>query len=802
MVKQIRFALMLGLVAMPLLYAQEITTPPAEETSFADYVRDEIMPKEGLFFTSRVGLEPRTGIPFDHVRIRLDSQKLAETGRYTAGSKLSLSISYFLKVILQKPGFENAPISPDGARKVLRKHLEILQKVSRSYPYFHGFYPWMEMRKDGSLKPASEQVPSLDNGQMTWALAAVVGGLGHSTREDDQQIVKMAEDLIAAQDYGRFYSEEKKLLSGIVQIHAEDDSWVQDPNYHLVDMYEGTMAVLWAVVNGQVPQEAWDNVDISSVDYEVSSGEVVTTLRGWRASFHEHWALAFLPFMESDLGDLYRNYLHVQADYAREHQLPGFLTTGYDSRGSYRQMGIKAAAWSPGDRDDVAVSYATAMAYLIDEPTGGAWFKYLYNFPGLVTPYGALESVGPDGYADIITVDAKGLTVLALAGGVVEEIEAYLKRYRVPGTEITLHERLMDLLNAKYAQLVSKREGKEMLMPTSAYPLPPEQSMTVVVRPVTPVGEDYSVSGHLQSGHLHGKNVRSVGKNSLEDDLRPDGPFTFVFSTPTDLALDDQWAFRGTYLKGEPGVQEMRYLSLTIPADSPAYQYDLEIKRDDVRLITAWISTDDDGVLSEDKQWKTLIYPVKPAPVSEWMPCNYIAVAMHDPNFLKGQYAKNAREGIVLLKDIHLSVEPPAGYQVDPDVVPVPPAPGAIELVQYWVPSHGDLVVTRDWQRGVTSLGSGAAWRGGPVPFVDLEGYQKMHIKVRNTSGRPNHFSLEIKNDSEALFGGKQTINLPMDERWHVITLDVSKVPEGLVNYLAVSDPAGTFELNSISFSQ
>lgn len=784
--------------------AQEVAEGIAAEApqeSFSDYIRDEVMPKEGLYFTSRVGLEPRTGIPFDHVRVRLQSQKMAETGRYTAGSKLSLSVSYLVKAILQKPGYENVPLEPDAARKVLRKHLEMLQTVSRKYPDYAGFYPWLEMRKDGSLKPASEQIPSLDNGQLTWALAAVVGGLGRSTREDDQHIVRMAEKLLEAQDYGLFYSEEKGLLSGIVQLHADERHWVKDPNYHLIDMYEGTMAVLWGVLNGQVPREAWDNIDISAVDYETSSGETVTTLRGWRASFHEHWALAFLPFMESDLGKLYRNYLHVQADYAHENDLPGFLTTGYDSRGSYRQMGIKAAAWDPGDRDDVAVTYATAMGYLIDQEAGGKWFAHLYEFPGMVTEYGALESVGPDGYADIMTIDAKGLTVLALTGGVVDEIKAYLSRYRVPGTETTLYEKLIELLNYKYQQLLAKREDKPIYMPQQPIPLPSDNLMEVVIEPVTPAGESYSVSGNLQSGHLHGKNVRSVGKDSLEDDLRPNAPFTFVFATPDDLPLDDQWAFRGTYLKEGTGLQEMRYLAITIPADSPDYQYDIEIKRDDVRLITAWVSTDEEGVVSEDGQWKTLVYPVRPAPDAVWMPANYIAIAMHDPNNLKGKYAKNAREGIVVIKDIALSVEPPEGYTPDPEIQPVPAVDGDMELVQYWVPSHGDLSVNRDWKRHVVRLDGGAGWRGGPVPYMDMEGYKKMHVKARNLSGRPNHFSLEIKNDSESLFGGKRMINLPMDERWHIITLEVEDIPEGLINYLAVSDPAGPFEISSISFT-
>jgi len=187
-------------------------------------------------------------------------------------------------------------------------------------------------------------MPSLDNGQLSWALATVVAGLEDSELESDRSLAAMAQSILLCQNYRIFYNSEKKLLHGTIQYDDETGQWYGDQTYYLNDMFEGTMAVLWAVLHGQIPEDAWYNLAIPTSEYTTAQGETITTLSGFRASFHEHWALGFLPVMDSALAPLYQNFLYTQADYARKNNLPGFLSTAYDPHGVYRvAFRLKAA---------------------------------------------------------------------------------------------------------------------------------------------------------------------------------------------------------------------------------------------------------------------------------------------------------------------------------------------------------------------------------------------------------------------------------------------------------------------------
>src|SRR5690606_32445520 len=118
------------------------------------------------------------------------------------------------------------------------------------------------------------------------------------------------------QDYGRFYDPSAGLLHGTVQVSHRGGHWVGDNTYYLNDMFEGTMAVLWGVLHNQIPESAWHNLEIPTVDYETMYGGQITTFQGFRSSFHEWWALGFLPYMQSPLAPLLYNYFFVQADHA------------------------------------------------------------------------------------------------------------------------------------------------------------------------------------------------------------------------------------------------------------------------------------------------------------------------------------------------------------------------------------------------------------------------------------------------------------------------------------------------------
>ena len=770
---------------------------PASARSFLD---DLLIPGESFYFQPKVGMDVKTGMPYDHIRIRLEENLLSEVGNYTAASKLSLLIPYLVKVIQRDPGFRNVKLAAPEATLQLKRVLQTLLDFIKNYPDYGGFLPWVDIRPNGTIAPASTKVPSLDNGQLTWALAAVVAAFEDSKEPELLKIVAMAQTILQRQDYRIFYDAEKGLLHGTIQYDPATRTWYKDETYYLNDMFEGTLAVLWGILQGQIPEKAWYNLLIPTKEYTTEAGEKITTFEGFRASFHEHWALAFLPLMESDLAPLYQSYLYAQADHAHRNGLPGFSSTAYDAQGVYRQMGIPEISGNPVDRSDVSVLFATAMGMLISPTVGAAWLSELYNFKGLVSSYGAVESVGRDGYADILTADAKGMTLLAASGGVIREINKYLRERTVPRSAIPMDIKLAELFHAKYKQMLMERGNRPLLFPTQPFPVPPLKAMEVRSEKPQDPGEVFDVTAHLQPGHLHGKNVCSVGKKTLEQDVFPGQPLQFQFNIPIYYPYFDQWAFRGTYIDKTVGIAAMQYAAVTIPARSPPAMFELEFKSDDITLTTILIDTTHKGRISEDGKWKTLVERINPVPESIIKPFNYISVAVHDPRYLLGAFLRGGREGTVCLKDISLSKKFPFPGVSELAYVEKENNNEEFELIRYWRLNHGNLPFEKDVQHGIYRFGGGSGWRGGYIPYTNLSKFNFLYIKLRNVYPKEacNCFYIELKHEWDQLLTDKIPVHVPADQAWHVVEIPIPPHIRYAFNYLALSDPFADLEIGSL----
>ncbi len=768
------------------------------------FIEDVLIPNEAKYFELGLGMDERTGLPFDHIRYRLRSKIMTEVGNYTAASKLSLSIPFLLNIIQHKPAFNNLKgWTPEIARKKLLAVLQTLDKFNREFADYKGFLPWVDIRPNGTIAPANTKIPSLDNGQLTWALASVVSVFENGKLEEEHKIKELSEKLLSFQDYGHFYDKKSGLLHGTVQVAFRDGKWVGDKSYYLNDMYEGTMAVLWAVLHGQVPELAWTNLKIPTVDYQTREGEKATTLQGFRSSFHEWWGLAFLPFMQSPLAPLFYNYLYIQADHAVRKKSPGFSSTAFDAQGVYRQMGVPAIAGQRVDRDDVSVVFGTAMAMLISPSVGSIWLKNLYERSGLLTPVGAVESLGPDGFADIFTADGKGMTLLAASGGISHEIEQYLKARRYLDTQMSLYEKLMELFHSKYGQMLEQRGHRPIFVPKRPMPLPPTDTIVPQSKKPANPGETFDLSGHFQAGHLHGKNVTSAGDETLEDDVRPGEMVAFDYEIPPQFVYFDQWAFRGTYLDKTIRIADMKYLIIEVPSlDRPA-TYEVELKSDDITLATAVVRTTDRGVPSQDGKTKMIVYPIHPIPESDYKALNYISISMNDPRYLQGSLKAYARHGRVVIESIKLARKHPflkktlSHAQPSDDVLA-----GEMPILKFWRLSHGDMAYRENPWKGTLMFDGGAGWRGGYVPYSDVQRYRYLYLKIRNKTGACNCLNLEMKHESNQLLGQKVALKLDPTGKWKNFEIKIPEKAKRSFNYMALSDSIGKFEVGSAFLSE
>jgi len=357
--------------------------------------------------------------------------------------------------------------------------------------------------------------------------------------------------------------------------------------------------------------------------------------------------------------------------------------------------------------------------------------------------------------------------------------------------------------------MMQQRSNRPIQMPTRPVPMPAEKQITVTVQELPRIDPTFNLSARLQPGHLHGKNVRSVGRPSLENDVTPGEPLAFEFEIPATLPSADQWAFRGTFLDTAVRIAEMRYLTLSIPADMPPRLFNVELKRDDTPLAVTLINTTQPGTLSADGQWKTITVEIRPAmPEATRLPMNYISIAVDDPGQRSAEFRANARSGVIRIKDITLSERHPSLRDVPADGR-VAPAPGEMQLLEGWSP-RGPLadVAIKDTARDVWRIPGGQGlWGWNYVAVRDLSRFKFINVKMRNTSGAPNQIFFEFKNESEGLLGTpingitKVRLTLPADDQWRVVQIPI---PAGItkpMNVIAVSDPRGDLELSSIALS-
>ncbi len=294
-----------------------------------DFVRRFVVEPAMRYFTSGVGIDALTGLPYDHIRVNRVTGEIVDVGRYWAASKEAFDIPRLLGGIagtwVGKHGFETVPNST-ALQQELKLKLTVLKAYSIAKPERFGLFSWSNFVGTG-LTPASNEVPTLDNGLLSWALAGVVGVLEGQTDSESISIVQLAKDILARQNYSKFYDPATGRLSGVGKIVGTTMSLSTD--YQLNDMFEGSLAVLWGVLTGQVPETAWDNLRIPVVSYPTQDGQTIVTLQGWRGSFHEHLLLAYIRMMQTQLAPAYYNYNVAQADTANRLGSDGLSGTAY-----------------------------------------------------------------------------------------------------------------------------------------------------------------------------------------------------------------------------------------------------------------------------------------------------------------------------------------------------------------------------------------------------------------------------------------------------------------------------------------
>ncbi|MBI1884206.1 MAG: hypothetical protein HYS08_08395, partial [Chlamydiae bacterium] len=615
----------------------------------------------GKYLSPQVGIHRQTGAPQDSVQINSQGNMIGSPANYGAPSKDATYLPLLLHLAQGNPLLSDMGVTRQQALNFALQELQSLRQFQRDYEgteIYAGFFPWNEYKEDGSRRLSEyggrRMVPSLDNGQLSFALASIAGAFWNAqTGTLEKQVQDLAVDILNHQDYGKLVNPQNGLL------YAE---WDFQRHGQPLDSRMGTLWTEWSIPHlfalwsGKIKEESWARFTNPTFEYHLEAGRVIDMPQGWIFSAHELWYLQYVPrlIMKSKLAPLYRNYLYLHAQHAIEKNMPGFVATEY-KRSGYKQGGIDVPKKGHGgeirssiDDETMAAPYGTALLSLIDLRML-PWVQYLFEQPGVVQRYGPVTSfTRAEGASNMHTADntfstanalAEGCTIANnLPGGVEAGIISYFKN------QYGLSE--ADLIRAfnLHADLILKRLGLSEFRAVQAaeIPLPPEKrDYSVEPRAEKKMPDAVNVMDRLkpQGGWYHGKNIhvpaeyRSWASEIGQTWVMKKGEIVADYQ----ISSDTPWAWLGTKIEPTVSIGEAKYISLWVPVDLRGEIWKIELKNSKTELASRiQVNTDDQGVeTSADGKWKRLVYPVnldESLTRQEGLEFNYFALSTEKPS--------------------------------------------------------------------------------------------------------------------------------------------------------------------------
>ena len=608
----------------------------------------------------RVGVDERTFLPVDHLRIDPASGLTYGRGMYTSASAIGPYLLFLLKVYEGQGPYAKVnlialrsevddlkarSIQADNKTLALARILHTLDTIgdvierdeAAGIQFLGGLLAWVSINPDGKAMRDKDLVPLLDNGILNWCYAAILSALEGNEEPLAKAVTEKIHSLLARQKLELFLDRENSRFFGEINVKTG----IGNPDYYLRRFWtEDMLAVLWALLHTPMTEQErlaiWDTLEAKITEWKTPAGETIDVPIGYTASNHELIpAFLFLPIRNLPGYACFWNSQYVQADYAVRRKNPGFLAVSYDPLGAYSKMGIRQISEYPEyiQRDDCAVVYATAPVLLCEPAAGLAWLRKLVAGQNLLTRYGPVESSGPEGRADIIAADSQFRTAALLGGGVHKEILQYLQTHDVAGTQIRCIDFVRKLFARKEAQILKTAGLTAFRTPQSPFPEPPDRDYSTT-RTLGLQAPSFEILQNLAPGvdDRHGANVFSPEGQNIRWSLNDDG-MIIDYAIPRTADIYSRFAWWGTYLgHARPYPAGFTHVEVTVPNDGKPHRFNMALKREDTSLVKPiHVDSRNRGTLSDDGKWMTLTYPLQFRKRFLHRPLTYVSFSIDDP---------------------------------------------------------------------------------------------------------------------------------------------------------------------------
>lgn len=501
----------------------------------SDFLANVLSVERRFFAAPGAAFDADSGMTYDGTSLDLATGDVKPDGLrlFSAPSKESLHIS-LLALALQKPEDvlpEHSQLlsllySQDEALNILEKKVSSLEDFDRRFPAFGGFLPWFCTRgysqKTGQCKGLDESfsyiepktdpsekisLPALDNGQMAWAITALVQVLGKRSGESSQiqslaqrweQRLQRMKDSAVSLFYDGRGTGTVRAIATLKDVHVDAAKNASNAynaeNFVLWDPFEGEMIVVFLDIFGnwsnytdsQAEKDKIWNIKqqhVAAIEFKTTNKTYVIQQGFWFSS-HEQWKILQLPYLEIPLvRQLFTNGELARLTFSNEQQLNGLLASvnapiGFQcdsAQGKYcSALGIQLLAEQPIWTDSVLTPYGAFPAILIDPAAGLAWYHQMLRMPRAQTALGSIESFTQNGQevAPIVTWDAKATSVLAMLGGTGQLVRDHLQ-------QSAKMDNFVNRVQSMYAQIFEPSERTELggSGSNTVLPMPSEKAL-------------------------------------------------------------------------------------------------------------------------------------------------------------------------------------------------------------------------------------------------------------------------------------------------------------------------------------
>jgi hypothetical protein len=334
-----------------------------------------VMEYEGKFNQPGVGYNGNSGHTYDGHGINYTTGELEGQPRsFSAASKESLQVSILALALLGNDPLAVKYLQAGRAVNTTERALQILaakiatyEKFSTTYPGYGGFIPWAKVNDSGIFPNPDYTVPSLDNGQLMWALYLICHVLKDIGQEALSNSYCQYFDTMVRNAKTIFYEGEGKVLAVAVIVNPKvpvspNNRKPKSPPSFLQDPYEGELFTLildlfsnWSsdAERNQMWTVKKDAGRLVAVEYTTRSRGNITVQKGWWYSSHEMWKFLVLPYTDVDIVQrIFLNGEKARTWHSSENSIPGLfasvndLTTGSIHPQYESACGIQELAWT------------------------------------------------------------------------------------------------------------------------------------------------------------------------------------------------------------------------------------------------------------------------------------------------------------------------------------------------------------------------------------------------------------------------------------------------------------------------